>query len=314
LKANALTWLGSQGAAFAYHKTQTTYPVEKLAMNQDATALEEKSKFKNGSRSDFLAYCNLEDPLNERWLWAQATGLALSIAIFVATILSFTNILVMAYTAVMAKICNTEFRLDYFNCWQDNASSLALIAGAIIAVGASFLRVWLGASFGSPSIKRSIRLALNIEDTLSLCRSLSPIDTTLSKDVSNRGKITLHTIMGRSFFSTRHLVLRIVAIDANETAVIIQAAPLLNNQLQLLSAFFCDFGVNRQQVASIVQDLKPYMLEKRQSEAEDEASATNIPTDEKVLREAPPKLGKPKNKLVPITISSNTRTKFFAEY
>jgi hypothetical protein len=238
-----------------------------------------------------IAYCNQDDPLKEFWLWAQTAGLAIAIAVFECSLFSISNLVVITYTAVMTKLCFMEFNLSEYSAWQDAAGSISLISGLVVALGAAFAKLWLVAIYGSAAVKRNVHLALSLEDTAQLCQSLLPPDASLARGVPVAGQVTLHVELGRSSICTRHLVIRVLSIDSEETAVMIDAVPMLNGQWRLLSAFFSDFGRNKEQVETILSELRPYMSNTRRCVASStRKKVVKTISYEQVLRESPPRL------------------------
>jgi hypothetical protein len=249
----------------------------------------------SSSINSLLAYCNQDDPLKEFWLWAQAIGLAGAITVIEFSFLSIFNLVVISYTAIMAKLCSMEFNLNPFTAWQDNVGSISLITGLTIASSAAFLKLWLVAYFGSAAVKRNVHLALGLEDTVRLCLSLLPPDAVLRRGVPVGGQLTLNVQLGRSGICTRHLVIRTLYVDTDETAVMIDAVPVLNSQWGLLSAFFTDFGRNREEVENFLMVLRPYMSNmRRRLPSSVRKKAAKGPSQEQILKEAPPTLSQAK--------------------
>jgi len=241
--------------------------------------------------NDLLKYCNQDDPLKEFWLWAQTAGLCIAIAVFECTLFSISNFVVITYTAIMTKLCCMEFNLSEYTAWQDAASSISLISGLVIALGASFIKLWLGAYYGSAAVKRNLHLALGLEETAKLCLSFLPPEARMKKGVPVAGQITLHVELDRSSVCTSYLVIRALAIDSEETAVMIDTVPILNGQWHLLSAFFSDFGRNRDEVENILSGLRPYMSNARRRRASTgKKVGVKVISHEQALRESPPHL------------------------
>jgi hypothetical protein len=248
----------------------------------------------SSSIGDVLACCSQDDPLKEGWLWAQTAGLAIAIAVFECGFFSIANVVVVTYTAIMTKLCFMEFNPNAYTAWQDTACAISLISGVAIAFGAAFQKLLRSSQYGSAAVKRNVHLALGLEDTTRLCLSLLPQGATLQRGVAAGGEqVTLHVQLGRSCISTRHLVIRIIFINTNETAVLINAVPVLNGSWGLLSAFFSDTGRNKEHVASILSDLLPYRSHSRpRAAATARKKAKAFPSTEQILREAPPRLSK----------------------
>ncbi len=237
-----------------------------------------------------LQYCNQDDPLKEVWLWAQVIGLTIAIAVSECILFSISNGLVITYSAIMTRLCCMDFDLNAFSAWQDAATSISMITGLTVAVAAAFYKLWLTAHFGSAAVKRNLHLALNLEDTAKLCLSLLPPDVRLRRGTPVEGQLTVSVQLESSNICTRHLIVRTLFVDTNETAVIINAVPVLNGQWGLLSAFFSDFGRNKEQVESIVDVLKPYMARsRRRRESSGKRKTGKVQSQDQILREAPPR-------------------------
>lgn len=254
---------------------------------------------RNGaSIDDLIKYSSLDDPLKESWLWAQALGLAVAIAVFESIVFSVSNVVVIAYSFIMAKLCATEFDLSAFSSWQETTGFISIITGLTVAIAAAFFKMWFSTRYGSSAVTRNVHLALDLEEAAKLCLSALPPEVRLRHSVPAQGQVAVDAKFERSIFCTRHLIIRAIFVDTNETAVIINALPVLNAQWGLLSAFFCDYGRNREQAEDVVNALRPYMAgSRRRRHASQKRKMANKRRHEQVLREAPPQLGLEGHKL-----------------
>lgn len=247
---------------------------------------------------DLVAYCGKDDPLKEMWLWAQAMGLAITIAMAGGALLSISNVLVTTYTAVMSKLCAIDFSLSSFNAWQEFAGNATIYCGLAVGAGAIFAKLWLNACHGSPVVKRNIQLALGLEDAAKLCQNVLPPYLEKQKRVSS-DKVIIHIVLSRSRICTRHMIIKAVYADKDHTSLFIDTLPLMNGPLDMLSALYSDFGENKNEAEGLISDLQPYKANSsRRNAGREGRKKRNAISHEQVMREAPPKLSRAERELI----------------
>jgi len=238
-----------------------------------------------------LAICEQDDHLKEGWLWAQAVGVAIATAILGSVLLSISNFVVISYTGVMARICALEFDLTAYTAWQENAGAIACSVGLAVACLGVFCKLWLSACYGSAVVKKRWLLALDSEESIDLCQSLLPSEASIVDNFPKKGMVTLHLNLGQTKFTMRHAVLRVIPVDDSETEVLLDVIPELKGQWGLVSAFFSDFGANREQAEIIHCGMLPYLANARKRPlTRKPRKGLYQPTRDDVQREAPPKL------------------------
>lgn len=142
--------------------------------------------------------------------------------------------------------------------WILSSMVCGAIASAVLLSCLSFIRTWQLGHFGRPFGRHSIQLPQTFAEACELVGfALAELEgyEILVADVDS-GHLLLELQQGQS--ATNYLTVNLCSLANGGTLVNITGAPALHGRVKLFSSFYCDRGVNADNVDAIVCFLKPF--------------------------------------------------------
>ncbi|CAN5240847.1 hypothetical protein BH11CYA1_BH11CYA1_04930 [soil metagenome] len=180
-----------------------------------------------------------------------SAAIALSLLFFVPIALAFPLALVTGHSSTPAD-------LHLVGSWIVSSVICGSIAAAVLVCFLSFVHTWQVGQFGKPYLRRSIQLPQNFSQTCELVGfALAELDgyEILVADVAV-GHLLLE--LQQTSSATNYLTVNLCTLTNGGTLVNITGAPALTGRAKLFSAFYCDRGINADNVECLVSFLKPF--------------------------------------------------------
>jgi hypothetical protein len=180
-----------------------------------------------------------------------ASALILSLLFFVPIALAFPLALVTGHSSTPA-----DLRL--ISSWVVSSVICGSIASGVIVCFLSFVHAWQVGQFGKPYERRSIQLPQNFNQACELVGfALAELD---AYDILVADTAAGHLLLElqQTSSATNYLTVNLCTLTNGGTLVNITAAPALLGRAKFFSAFYCDRGVNADNVDSLIAFLKPF--------------------------------------------------------
>ncbi len=148
--------------------------------------------------------------------------------------------------------------LQLIGSWVTSSLVCGSIAAAVLLLTINFVRTWQLGTFGQAYCRRSIQLPQSFKDSCEVIgHALGELDEyeILVGDVA-AGHLLVEVQQG--IHATNYLTVNLCSLTNGGTLVNITAAPALYGKARMLSAFYCDRGVNSDNVDAIMTFIKPF--------------------------------------------------------
>lgn len=178
-------------------------------------------------------------------------ALILSLIFFVPIALAFPLALVTGHSSTPA-----DLRL--MGSWIVSSVICGSIGAGVLVCFLSFVHTWQVGHFGKPYQRRSIQLPQNFNQACELVGfALAELEgyEILVADVAV-GHLLLEVQQTSS--AINYLTVNLCTLTNGGTLVNITGAPVLSGRAKLFSAFYCDRGVNADNVECLIDFLKPF--------------------------------------------------------
>jgi hypothetical protein len=180
-----------------------------------------------------------------------AAALILSLLFFVPIALAFPLALVTGHSSTPAD-------LHLISSWVVSSVICGSIASGVLVCFLSFVHAWQVGQFGKPYERRSIQLPQNFNQACELVGfALAELD---AYDILVADTAAGHLLLElqQTSSATNYLTVNLCTLTNGGTLVNITAAPALIGRAKLFSAFYCDRGVNADNVDCLIAFLKPF--------------------------------------------------------
>lgn len=148
--------------------------------------------------------------------------------------------------------------LQIIGSWITSSLVCGSIAASVLLLSINFIRTWQQGTFGQSYCRRSIQLPQSFKDSCEVIgHALGELDEyeILVADVAS-GHLLVE--VQNSIHATNYVTVNLCSLTNGGTLVNITAAPALFGKAKMLSAFYCDRGVNSDNVDALMSFIKPF--------------------------------------------------------
>ncbi|MDP3508466.1 MAG: hypothetical protein Q8T09_10785 [Candidatus Melainabacteria bacterium] len=195
--------------------------------------------------------------LDDAQFFLQSLLIGLSAALILST-LFFVPIALAFPLALVTGQSSSPADLHLISSWVVSSVICGSIAAAVLVCFLSFVHAWQVGQFGKPYERRSIQLPQNFHQACELVGfALAELDgyDILVAD-TQAGHLLLE--LQQTSSATNYLTVNLCTLTNGGTLVNVTAAPALTGRAKLFSAFYCDRGVNADNVDCLIAFLKPF--------------------------------------------------------